>query len=471
MPGCTIVILGATGDLTRRKLIPAIYKLIEDKKVERFAVVGVSIVDTTAEQVLEASKKFIPQIDPKIWKKIESKFSYNLLDFYNDDHYPTLKDVLSKVEKKHKLPGNRLFYLATMPEHFAVITDKLAQYGIAHKHVTAKREQKKSKRPWSRVIYEKPFGQDLASAKKINKAIAKVFAEDQAFRIDHYLGKELVGNIAIVRFTNLFLQPLWNRKYINSVQIILSEKIGVEGRGIYYDQYGALKDVVQNHALQMLALVAMESPWQLAGEHIRDAKVKVLKKVILDDLILGQCDAYLREVGVPEGSKTETFAALRLHINNRRWKGVPFFIKTGKYLDTYETSIHIEFKHPECLLAQGCPTEPNYLTIRVQPDEGFFLELNAKVPDKAYQITPVKMDFCHSCIFGPNTAGAYEVLMVDAIRGDHSVFVRFDEIELSWKIIDQIKKQKMPAYSYKEGDAGPKQLEMFSKKHGVIWRI
>ena len=468
MNDCTIILMGATGDLARRKLIPAIYRLVKEKKIEKLVIVGASIVDTTIEKVLEASKKHIKDFDAKVWKKFQSSAYYVKVDFYDDDDYQALKSKVDEVEKKHKLTGNRLFYLATMPEHFSIITAKLADHDIAYK----RKGRRKADAPkgWARVVYEKPFGQDLASAKRINKAIAKVFTEDQAYRIDHYLGKELIGNIALVRFTNLFFQPIWNAKYIESVQIILHEKIGIEGRGEYYDQYGALKDVVQNHALQMLALVAMESPRQLTGEYVRSAKANVLKKVTFDDVLFGQYDGYLDEKGVPRGSRRETFVAVQASVHNRRWRGVPFFIKAGKKMPNRETSIHIKFKQPKCLLAKNCPTDSNYLSIRVQPDEGFYLELNAKVPDQAYQITPVKMDFCHSCIFGPNTPGAYEVLLLDAIRGDQSTFVRFDEIELSWKIVDAIAGKRRSVYSYEQGTDGPTQLKKFNKKHGIRWR-
>jgi len=468
MHACTLVIMGATGDLTRRKLIPAIHKLLVDKKIEKIAVVGVSNIKTTAEHVLWSSEKYIEQ-GWTTYNAIASIFYYEVLNFYCDTDYQKLAARLSEVEAKHGLPGNRLFYLATMPEHFAPITKKLLHHGIAQKAKKTKKAVEHE--PWSRVVYEKPFGSDLASARSINKAIAEVFSERQAYRIDHYLGKEVIGNIALVRFTNLFFQPLWNKKYIESVQIIMREKIGIEGRGQFYDSYGAVKDVVQNHVLQMLALVAMESPRLLSGEYIRNAKVNVLKKVTVEDILLGQYAGYIDEKGVAKNSRTETFAALKVSIHNRRWSRVPFYLLAGKNLSCKHTAIHIKFKHPICLLAKNCPTDSNYLTFRVQPDAGFFLELNAKVPNQAYQVTPVTMDFSHRYMFGPNTAGAYEVLLQDAIRGDQSTFVRFDEIEYSWKIVENALQKRRKLHVYEPGSDGPEYLETFEKKHAMRWRL
>lgn len=468
---CTFVILGATGDLTKRKLIPAIYKLIEDKKIKHFALIGLSVVDTDITTVLNNSRPFIGNINEAVWKKLHDHAHYYQFDFYTDNDFVKLKQELAAIEERHELCGNRLFYLATMPEHFGIITENLAQHGIVEKQEFHKAHCSTEKHSWSRVVYEKPFGNNLQSAQQINNQIAQVFCESQAYRIDHYLGKELVGNIALLRFTNLFFTPLWNKEYIQSVQIILNEKSGIQGRGEYYDSYGALKDMVQNHMLQMLALVAMEAPQQLSGEHIRNAKVAVLKDVSIDDVILGQYEGYHEEKGVKQGSHTETFAALKLAINNDRWRGVPFYFKTGKNLKTNDVSIHLEFKQPPCLLADNCTTKPNYLTIQIQPDEGFFVELNAKIPGETYAVTPVKMDFCHNCLFGPNTAQAYEILLLDCIRGDQSVFVRFDEIELSWKIIDSIAQHNPPVHRYAAGTQGPAPLTDWSKKHNLIWRV
>ena len=460
--GCTIVILGATGDLTKRKLIPAIYRLVENKKLTTFAIFGAAFSITTAEKILQASRPFIANIDESIWQKIVQVFQYHQMDFYKTSDYLRLKQGLETLERECSLPGKRLFYLATLPEHFTIISKNLAAQAIVQAVVAT---------PWSRVVYEKPFGYDVVSAKKINKAISKVFTEQQVFRIDHYLGKDLVGNIATLRFTNLILEPLWNRHYIDSIQIIVNEKIGIEGRGQLYEKFGLVRDVVQNHLLQLLSLVAMEAPEHLAGECIRDAKVKVLKKLKVTDFLLGQYEGYCQEKGVVnQASKTETFAALKLELNSKRWQGVPFYLKAGKCLDNNEASIHIKFKKQPCLMMENCPLDSNYLTIQIQPEEGFFLEINAKVPGVAYAVTPAKMSFCHKSLFGPNTPRAYEVLLFDAIRGDQSVFVRFDEIEHSWNVVEQMHREQHQLYFYKVGTSGPEELKAWSKKNGVVWR-
>lgn len=459
----TFIILGATGDLAKRKLIPAIYNLIKEKKVEKCALVGLARKPRSVAQLLAPSKEFITSFDPKIWKQLEQSTYYDTLQFDTVADFQKLKVTLQKVEQKHGLSGNRLFYLATLPQHFDAITLNLAASGVATQRKTT----------WSRLVYEKPFGDNLTSAQKINQGIARVFDESQVYRMDHYLGKELVGNIALVRFTNRILEPLWNKNHLQSVQIILSEKLGLEGRGEFYDKYGALKDVVQSHMLQMMALVGMESPAKIAGDYIRNEKVKILQKIKVKEWFLGQYDGFTKEEGVNSHSKTETFAALKLEIDNPRWKGVPFFLKTGKFLDKREASIHLKFKMVECLLTKSCPTDSNYLTIRVQPNEGIIFEINAKVPGETYQVLPVKMEFCHSCLYGPKSPEAYENLLNLVIQGDQSVFVRNDEIEAAWKVIDSIAKQKnsiYPVYPYSKGSKGPQQLNSWSKKHNVRWR-
>ncbi len=391
---CVFVILGATGDLTRRKLIPAIYKLVASGKVKKYALVGVAQSQTTMHEVLEQARQFIPHIDDKIWEQFQNCLSFYPMDFHDESAYDGLRILLEEIELKHGIKRNRLFYLATMPQHFAVITKNLAHYQIAEKHKAGHLTEHGT---WCRVVYEKPFGDDLKSARNINRAIAKAFDEKQVFRIDHYLGKELVGNIALGRFTNKIFEPLWNNQHIDSVQIVISEKIGIEGRGAFYDAYGALKDVVQNHILQILALVGIEAPDKFTAEHLRDEKAKVLKKVKIKSAVLGQYEGYLHEKNVKPNSTTETFAALKMTIDNKRWKGVPFYVKTGKYLDKYEASVHINFKMVRCLL-DFCPMDSNYLTINIQPNEGLFLEINVKKPNVFNEVTPVTMNFSHSSL-------------------------------------------------------------------------
>lgn len=456
---CTIVILGATGDLAKRKLIPAIYRLLKDKKITKYHLVGVSLPEGDSQEMLAQAQPYISsnahkEVSSEIWESLHNNSSYLSGDFYDPELYKKLKNKLAEIEQG---PAHRLFYLATMPEHFAVISQNLSQTGIA------RHTREITNKTWNRVVYEKPFGVDGQSAKEINQAISQCFDESQIYRIDHYLGKELVGTIATIRFSNILFQPLWDKDSIESVQIILNESIGIEGRGFYYDNYGALKDVVQNHMLQILALIGMEPPEKLSGEAMRDAKAKLLKDLSIEDYILGQYDGYLDEKGVAENSHRETFAALKLKINNARWSGVPFYLKTGKFLSNKVTSVHVKFKKPEF------SSEQNILTVQIEPNDGFSLVLNTKNPGSYQEVTPVTVSFSHSCLFGPNTPKSYEVLLSDAIRGDQSVFVRFDEIAHSWDVIDKISREKNKLYSYAPGSHGPQELKDFERKYHMTW--
>ncbi|KKQ48448.1 MAG: Glucose-6-phosphate 1-dehydrogenase [candidate division TM6 bacterium GW2011_GWF2_38_10] len=449
---CSFIIMGGTGDLSKRKLIPAIYNLIAQQQLTTFSVLLVAFSATSAAEILEQARPFISALDPIIWEKLCAATYYHQMDFYNEVCYPLLQSSLIDIEKKHELKGNRIFYLATMPQHFETITKFFAHHGIVSNdpgcHLAGQE-------PWARVVYEKPFGYDLASAKALNKSITRAFCERCVFRIDHYLGKELVGNIALTRFTNRIFEPLWNHKHIESVHITLSETLGVEGRGAFYDTSGALKDNVQSHMLQILALVAMEAPAYLSAEYIRAAKAAVLKRVVVENVTLGQYDGYLQEKNVDPRSTTETYAALCLKIKNRRWQGVPFYVTTGKKLDKKETSVVITFKPAKCLL-NICPVTTNTLTINIAPNEGLFLDLHIKTPGTNNHVQPISMEFCHSCLFGPNTPQAYEVLLVDVINGDQSAFLRADEIELAWKIIAQAQTFITPLQTYAPGSTGPK---------------
>src|SRR3989344_4304826 len=458
-----LVILGATGDLAKKKLIPALYNMLLNRSVDDFAVVGVSLDDVRPDKLIEESRKYVKRYNRKSWESLKRRFYYFRADFYDRKRFMQLNDFVGLVEKKHSLSGNRMFYLATMPQHFEAITECLRKSSLAGRKRDA----------WRRVVFEKPFGEDLISAKRINKCIKRLFSENQIYRIDHYLGKELVQNISVVRFTNTVLEPLWNRKYIDHVQIILSEDFGVEGRGTYYDHYGALKDVVQNHMMQLLSLTAMEAPRKLTEGHIRDEKVKILRMirdVKPEDVVLGQYNGYRKEKGVKKDSRTETFAALKMFVSNRRWRNIPFYLITGKNMKDKITSIYIQFKDAPCLLFSGiCNFMPNYLVIQIQPEEGFYLQLNAKVPAKT-DITAVRMDFCHECTFGPNTPEAYETLLMDVAKGDQSVFIRSDEIELEWRIIDKITKKRLRAHPYKKGSY-PDAAKRLIQKDDRYWHL
>lgn len=454
------VILGITGDLTKTKLIPAIYNLLKINPLSQISILGVARSNVTIQSILDSARKNIKNLDEAIWKKLCALAYYEKLDFSNLEDFKNLKNKIIEIEKKNNLSGNRLFYLATLPEHFELITINLANVGLVN--------SKDNK--WERVIYEKPFGDSLHLAKKINKVINQVFLEENVYRVDHYLGKELIGNIALLRFTNRVLEPLWNREHIDSIQIICDENFGIKERGNYFDKYGMIKDVLQNHILQILSLLAIERPEFISGEYLRNEKVKVLKKTKIVDILLGQYEGYQLEKGVASNSKTETFLVAKLEINNKRWKGIPFFVRAGKNLNKKETVVHIRFKSVPCLLEKTCPTDNNYLTIRIEPNEGFSFELNSKSLRRGFEIEKVNMDYCHRCVHGLNTPEAYEVILEQAILGEPSLFVRNDEIELAWKIVDKIKKKEITVYKYPIGSLGPNELENWNKQNNIIWK-
>ncbi len=463
MNDLTFIILGATGDLTRRKLMPALYRLIARKKLENFIIVGAARDKNSLEAILDSSRKFMDKIDESIFKELASRFFYEPIDFEQETDFKKLSGRVKELEKKFGLSGNRILYLAAAAEFFCSITNHLA----ASKLVTRK---KLNEDPWQRIVFEKPFGKDVQSAHEINDCIRKLFEEHQIYRIDHFLTKELVSNIALIRFTNCVFEPLWNNRYIDQVQIVISEQIALEGRGGYYDKYGALSDVMQNHMLELLALIGMESPEKLTGDYVRNRRYEVLKKVEVIDGILGQYVGYKKENNVKKDSVTETFAALMLRINNPRWAGVPFYMKTGKCLQKKETMIYIKFKSVDCLLTHACPVPSNWLTIEVSPEATFSLSLNAKKPGRSEEVMPVSMEFCHSCLFGAMTPHAYEVVIEEVMRGEQSVSVRFDEIEQCWRIIDAVKEKQFPLYEYECDTQGPEEMKQFEQKHGMRWR-
>ncbi|MFC1842589.1 glucose-6-phosphate dehydrogenase [Candidatus Dependentiae bacterium] len=459
---CTIVILGATGDLAKRKLIPAIYSIISHEKLEKFALVGAAIDEADMGEILQESKAFIENCDECVWEKLKQNAYYQKLDFNKQEDFDALNLFVSKLEEDNSLLSNRLVYLASMPEFFCVITKNCAESGLVKKI-----KEDENNNFWQRIIYEKPFGRDLESAREINACIEKYFYEEQIYRVDHYLTKEIIGNIALVRFTNCVFEPLWSNKYIDQVDIILDEKLCIEGRGKYYDKYGAVRDVVQNHMLELLALVAMEAPKMLTGDFIRDERVKVLQKIEVVDGIFGQYIGYKQEEHINPNSKTETACSLVLRVNNPRWQGVPFYLKTGKCLKAKKTEIKIKFKKIDCLLLKGCPIKSNCLTIGIYPKGTFYLSLNAKKPGMINEIMPVEMEFCHSCLFKEISPESYEVIIQETIQGERSISVRFDEIEDLWKITDKIYAMLAPLYEYKKGSCGPKETRAFEAKHGL----
>ncbi len=458
-----ILILGATGDLARKKIFPALYHLFVNGKLGDSIIVGAALDQTSVAQLLANTKKYVRDCTDQAWQEFGQRVVYHPIDFSHEKDFDVLAVFVTELEKKKNLSGNQLVYCSVAPYFYCAITQGLAKSGLI------KKTDKMQQPTWQRIVYEKPFGHDLASAHEINECIARYFGEHQIYRIDHYLTKELVGNIALVRFTNIIFEPLWNNRYIDQVQIVLDETIGIEGRGAFYDKYGALADVMQNHMLQLVALIAMESPEKLNGDYIRIERAKVLQKVKVVDALLGQFNGYTNEPGVAPDSRTETFAQVQVRIDNPRWAGVPFYLKTGKLLNKKETAIYVKFKQVDCLLARSaCPTESNYLTIEVSPNPIFSLSLNAKSPGKSDQVMPVEMAFSHaSFVTAPD---AYVTLFEEILNGEQSVSVRFDEIEYAWTIIDTIKKLNPRVYSYEPGSAGPIQQESdFEKKHGMRW--
>jgi glucose-6-phosphate 1-dehydrogenase len=439
-----LILFGVTGDLARKKLLPAVYRLLENGSELR--VIGIGRSERDAEAILSETKPFVTSSNTTSWQRLKESFSYLKVDYNNQADYVCLRELLGPTEE-------RIFYFATPAEAFDIVTTHLDKAQLVTPH--------------SKIVFEKPFGSDLTSAIELNSCLKRVFSESQIYRIDHYLGKELVGNIALMRFTNRILEPLWNREHIQSVQIIMNEDIGVENRGSYYDRYGAVEDVVQNHGLQLLSLIAMDALDGLGGDKVRQEKARVLEKVYATDVLLGQYEGYRTESGVEFESNTETFAAVRLEIDNDRWRGVPFFIKAGKCLAAKNTSIHIQFKEVPCTLSHACESASNYFHIRIQPDAGIGIEINTKVPGKKDELLPITLDFCHGCFYG-NTPEAYEVLLEDVLSGDQSMFVSIEEIEASWKIIDAMKKGEPMIYA--KGSDGPSTLKRWSQQHRIQWR-
>lgn len=460
----TIILFGATGDLSKKRILPALYALIRDKKMGNFSIIGAALEDFTASHVLSECKKYVDNCDEASWADFESRFYYQKIDVTSAADFQKLADLVLVHEKENVSVGNRLIYLAVHPKFFAMITEHLAASKIINRMTQAKDN------PWYRVVYEKPFGADRASAENINHSISKQLQEFQIFRVDHYLAKDIVGTLALLRFTNRIVEPLWNNENIDWVEIALSETASMDGRGAFYDTNGALKDVVQNHMLQIVALLAMEAPRYLTGDYIRDQKSLVLQKVEPIEGILGQYKGYKQEKNVNPHSTTETFAALKLMINTPRWQGVPFYLRTGKSLNKKETVITIQFKPVKCLLSTSCPSDSDYLTIRVMPEPGFSITLNVKRPGLLVEVMPVSMDFCYECKFGLVTENVYELVLQEVLSGEQAISVRFDEIEYAWDIIDRLKKLPLPLFDYEKGTQGPEELQKFAQKNNIRWR-
>ncbi len=488
---CSIVIFGATGDLTHRKLIPALYNLAADGDLPAaFTVVGFARREKSdAEfrgELEEAARKFSRQgVKDELWKDFAERIFYHRSEFGDDDGYRRLAERLSELDAQFGTRGNRLFYLSVAPSEFEGILTKLNEFGL----------NKAAEGSWARVIVEKPFGTDLPSAHELNDVVNRTFHEEHTFRIDHFLGKETAQNIMVLRFANAIFEPLWNHRYIDHVQITASEALGVEGRGPYYDNSGALRDMVQNHLLQLLCLTAMEPPSDLGADSIRDEKVKVLRALrplagdsVAPNVVRGQyaagavngkdVPAYRTEERVNPASITETYVALKINLDNWRWADVPFYIRVGKRLPKPATEIAIQFKSAPPVLFNTSINNMghNVLVIRIQPDEGISLRMQAKVPGATLRIEPVKMDFHYGTSFGKASPEAYERLLLDAMSGDATLFARRDEVEAAWSFIDPIEeawhapKGSPPLYEYPAGSWGPGEADELLERDGHAWR-
>ncbi|APS00079.1 glucose-6-phosphate dehydrogenase [Pajaroellobacter abortibovis] len=493
---CSIVIFGASGDLTRRKLMPALYNLaVEQLLPFRFAVVGVARKEKELSLFRDEMKEGISLFsrrkieDETLWSDFEQGISYVQGSFNQKETYTRLKEHLEQVDRRRGTEGNRLFYLAVPPSELMSIVVQLREAGLVHPCGFSNGGM-----PWARVVFEKPFGYDLASAHRLNEIITTAFKEDQVYRIDHYLGKETVQNLLVFRFANSLFEPLWNSQHVDHVQITVAEDIGIEGRGKFYEETGIIRDVVQNHLLQLLCLTAMEPPLSLAPDAVRDEKVKVLRSLqpiersqVPLAIVRGQYGrgfvrgdeviAYREEKDVSSNSRVETFIAMKVWINNWRWSGVPFYIRAGKRLARRTTEIAIQFKKvPHTLFrAPDGGIAPNVLSMRIQPDEGIALRFISKEPGQHTILRDVAMDFRYGTAFGSNTPEAYERLLLDAMRGEATLFTRRDEVEEQWAYINQILDAWMheadaPPPIYPSGTWGPEASHDLIARDGRRWR-
>lgn len=437
------IILGATGDLSKRKLLPAITKLIKQFPQAQFHVIGTGREATNTKSLFDIIRKQYKHVDHAALEKLENNFSYVQLDFDNPEQYQELARIAQ--EQTSKGLDHRLIYCSTASDFFCTITNHVIKTGVIEAHNLN-----------HRIVYEKPFGWNLASARQINACIKKSLHEKQVYRIDHYLAKEFVNNILLLRSTNALFKNSWNRESIESVKIIFDETLGVEGRGLFYDRYGAIRDVFQNHILQLMTLVAIEPPTSLDAESLRDRKAEILKSITVIDGILGQYNGYHDEPGIKKDSSTETYAALQLEIDTPQWRGIPFYVETGKCLSKKTTEIKITLKPlGSCIWSPDHVCSSNVITINLTPEEGFSLTLNSKKPGSQNDLTRITVDAPYAHVFGPSSVEAYEILLQEIMHGQQSIVVRFDEIEYQWKITDEIYEHNFPLIQYQQGSAGP----------------
>jgi glucose-6-phosphate 1-dehydrogenase len=484
-PPLAMVIFGASGDLTARKILPALAELANRGRLsEQFTVVGVARTQWTDDEFRDVALK-ADSAGGETWAKLVARFRYVPGEYAATETFDKLKEILGASDKDLGTGGNRLYYLATIPEVFALVAEALAKEGC---------NQPGEGGQFVRLVVEKPFGRDLDSALELDAQLHRAFDEDQIFRIDHYLGKETVQNVLALRFANAIFEPIWNRRYVEQVQITVAESIGVEHRGGFYETAGALRDIVQNHVMQVLALTMMEPPTWMDAAHIRDEKVKLLKSIAIptpdeavDKSVRGQYVAgmveqvpvpgYREEQGVDPESQTETFVALRLHVENWRWAGVPVYVRTGKRLAARVTEIALQFHEVPFLAFEGALSRqlrPNVLVLRIQPHEGISLHFGAKVPGEAFRVQSVSMDFGYEQAIHATGMDGYTRLLFDAMSGDPTLFIRTDEVEQAWRIVDPY----LAAWSepggglhfYDAGTWGPHIADLLLERSGDSWR-
>lgn len=488
---CVLVIFGARGDLSRRKLIPAVYHLAQAKHLpQKFQVVGFARDEITRDVfrrfAYSAIEEQIAKTDfnQKLAQELTDRFHYFRGDIHNQESFSQFSKILDTIDREQHAGGNRIYYFATPPGLFAELANRIAEAGMTSQS-----------HGWRRIIIEKPFGHDLESAKALNESLGRILKEEQIYRIDHYLGKETVQNILVFRFANGIFEPTWNRRYIDSIQITVAETLGVEQRAAYYEQAGALRDMVSSHLLQLLCLVAMEPPTSFSADDVRDEKVKALKAIkplspedVAQQVVRGQYNrgrvegtfypGYHSEPGVSGESRTETFVALKLELDNWRWAGVPFYLRTGKRLAKRATEIAIQFKCAPFELFRHAHTgalPSNFLVMRIQPDEGMTLSFSAKAPGPEIRLGSVEMDFKYVDYFGHVPSTGYETLLYDCINGDRTLFRRADQVECSWQAIMPILDvwngswpRDLPTYP--SGSWGPSAANQMLEREGRRWR-
>jgi glucose-6-phosphate 1-dehydrogenase len=479
---CVLTIFGASGDLTRRKLIPALYSLaLRDLLPERFAILGVARTQQSDEEFRARLREAIEQyardpFDEEVWDRLAERIGYVSTDFADDGGENRIARALTELDETRGTGGNRVYYLAVPPGAFEMLVEELGE--------------RRTTDGWTRLIIEKPFGHDRESAQHLNELLYRWFHEHELFRIDHYLGKETVQNLLALRFANGIFEPIWNRQFVDHVQITVAESIGIEGRAAFYEQAGAMRDIFQNHLLQLVALTAMEPPTDFTAEAVRNEKVKVLRSLRTPapaDVVRGQygrgyvegkeVPAYREEPGVAPDSQRETYVAAKLLVDNWRWADTPFYVRVGKRLAKRETTIAIQFKrapHPPFEDATSETLRPNVLLVHVQPDEGISLSIGAKVPGQGMRLRSVNMDFLYGGAFRTELPEAYERLILDTLLGDATLFTRADEVDEQWSLVDAIVAawaRDRPAFpSYEAGTWGPAAADELMHRDGRSWR-